>query len=168
MNVTTCEERSDGMMTSATSAPEHSSIPFSLPLQPFFVAELPIPPGINKSYRVVVVHGHGRIGHTLAAQHYLENAPLLLSQAATHDALLVHAIRKSRFKIPLAVDLRFFFPTLWKRDVDGGVKIVLDAIFGYLQLNDNLVTGMHVTKEVDAERPRVEIEVRCLLNHPNK
>lgn len=151
-------------MSMMATTSEHPLVLSSL--QPFFTAELPIPPGVNRSYRVVVVRGHGRLAHTHAAQQYLEDAPLLLSQAAKHDTLLVDALRKSHFKIPLAVDLRFFFPTMWKRDVDGGVKIVLDCVFKFLGLNDNLVTGLHVTKDVDAQRPRVEIEVRCLLNSP--
>jgi Holliday junction resolvase RusA-like endonuclease len=48
-------------------------------------------------------------------------------------------------------------------DVDAGEKAAIDAVFHYLTLNDNLVVDKHTTKEVDREDPRVEVELRCVL-----
>jgi crossover junction endodeoxyribonuclease RusA len=43
--------------------------------------------------------------------------------------------------------------------LDGGLKIAQDAICQAISLNDNRITEIHLHKDLDADRPRME----CLL-----
>ncbi|HEY7418745.1 MAG TPA: RusA family crossover junction endodeoxyribonuclease, partial [Ktedonobacteraceae bacterium] len=58
--------------------------------------------------------------------------------------------------------ISFYFPTLWKKDVDGGEKHIIDAVFQHLELNDNLNVEIHVYKFADRDEPRVEVELCCV------
>ncbi len=128
--------------------------------EPFLVARLELPPGINASYKIVRNRKIGcyYLAHTPEGKQFLHDAALLLSQARRND-VLIEAIRNSKEHVPLSVELKFFFLTWWRRDVDGGIKIALDAVFKYLQLDDRLVTDLPVRKLVDAEYPRLEVSV---------
>jgi crossover junction endodeoxyribonuclease RusA len=52
--------------------------------------------------------------------------------------------------------MRFFFKTGLRRDLDGGLKIAQDAICQAIGLNDNRITEIHLYKDRDADRPRME------------
>ena len=43
-------------------------------------------------------------------------------------------------------------------DIDSPLKLVLDAIQGYVYTNDSQVRGMRVSKYTDRENPRVELK----------
>lgn len=152
------------MVTQIT--PLETSISLVLPpahlCKPFFIARLPLPPGINHSYQIVRTRDGSRLASTPAQEAFKQEAALRLNQAE-HDISLVNAIRASKRKVPLAVEMRFYFLSMWKRDVDGGVKAVLDAVFKHLELNDTLVVDLNITKQ-ESDDPRVEVEVRCLLS----
>ena len=126
----------------------------------FFVGRCELPPGINASYKP----GGKRnpIIGTEALHQFKDDAALLLSQGY-HDWTLINALRISKRKVPLRMEIHFYFKSLWKQDIDGGEKAVIDAVFARLELNDNLVVDKHTTKEVDADNPRVEVEVYCFL-----
>ncbi len=128
--------------------------------EPFLVARLELPPGINQSYKIVKNQklGYAMLAHSPEGKQFLHDAALLLSQARRND-VLIEAIRNSKEHVPLSVELKFFFLTWWRRDVDGGIKIALDAVFNYLRLDDRLVTDLHARKLVDAEFPRLEVSV---------
>lgn len=145
-------------------------VPPSVVSQPFFSARLPLPPGVNKSYKIVSIpsKAKGRVIHRLAASPELEqfkqDAIYLLRQPDQyHDYPIITKIRESYIKVPLHLELIFYFTTLWKKDEDGGIKAVQDAVFQHLQLNDNLVIDLHVQKRVDRDDPRVEISLSCVL-----
>src|SRR6266487_858768 len=128
-----------------------------------FSVELPLPPvGINHSYQPVY-RGRGiSLALTEEAVQYKADAALLLTRGE-HDFAMINAIRNAKIKVPLSVELTFYFSSMWKRDLDGGIKIALDAVFRHLDLNDNQVTRLVALKEVDEKNPRLEIIVRCLL-----
>jgi len=135
--------------------------------EPFFKATLPfLPPGINHSYRII------RIGrsHTLAASTDLKDFKdqstkfLLLHQYST-DWAVVQAISASKQKIPLSAQLCFYFPTLWKRDLDGGEKHLVDVVFEFFKscghkINDTCIVDKHSHKFADRANPRCEISLR--------
>jgi Holliday junction resolvase RusA-like endonuclease len=131
----------------------------------FAYAVLPLPPGINASYKTVNFKTKdGRIVRRPGATPELEafkqeaHARLYLQKGA-FDWMLVNEIQHSKHKMPLAVSIDFYYPTRWKRDIDGGEKAVIDALFDCIGLNDNLIVDKHTRKLVDRDRPRCEITV---------
>ncbi len=127
----------------------------------FYAGRCELPPGINASYQP----GNGRnpIVGTKELHQFKDDAALLLSQGY-HDWALINALRASRRKVPLRMEIHFYFKSLWRCDIDGGIKAVMDAVFNRLGLNDNLVVDLHISKEADPENPRVEVEVYCFLS----
>jgi Holliday junction resolvase RusA-like endonuclease len=136
-------------------------------IKPFFSCSLSLPPGVNQSYKIVSIRSHrvsyNRLGATEALESFKQLAHFELSQQAIVDWQQIEAIKSSRLKVPLSFSLKFYFPALWRRDVDSGVKAVQDVIFTHLGLNDDLVTELHVSKDADKERPHVEAELRCVI-----
>lgn len=59
----------------------------------------------------------------------------------------------------VAVNLLVYFGNNRKNDIDGYIKIILDAAEGILYEDDSQVTELHVYKELDVDRPRVELSV---------
>lgn len=139
-------------------------MPETIITQPFFRAELPLPPGVNASYKIVQIEtrekSYRRLAHTQVGQQFENDAAKKLLQS-TIDKDVLYAIQSAQKKIPLHVAIRFYFPTMWRKDVDGGLKAVIDVVFRYLHLNDNLIVRLEASKEMDAKRPRVEVEVFC-------
>ena len=132
---------------------------------PLFSAHLPIPPGINHSYRIVSSgSGRMRLAHTPAAQQFVRDAQLALTQGY-QDTSVLQAIRETKHKTPLAVILRCYFKDMWKRDVDGVIKAALDEVFTYLALNDTLIVRLEATKYLDEQDPRIEVEVYLYSTH---
>lgn len=136
--------------------------------RPFFSGSMPLPPSIDDAYQVIKDYDENhrvrgsRIGPTPALDQFKHDAGLLLSQCY-HDWSLINAIRSSKRHVPLAIELRVYFRTMWKSDLDNREKFAIDAVFERLDLNDNTVVDIHLVKDVDAVDPRVEIEVRCVL-----
>lgn len=136
---------------------------------PFFSGSMPVPPGINKSYRIVTVWTSNGQKHRLASTVDLDlfkhDAAIMLSQAE-HDYALINAIRESKRRTPLSVAIRVYFPKpvgrKKRRDTDGVVKHCIDAVFDRLELNDELVDHIQVVREY-SDNPRVEMDVFCLL-----
>jgi crossover junction endodeoxyribonuclease RusA len=115
---------------------------------------LPLPPSINHQYATVngrrVLASPGRNYKTAVARHVLtilrqsSHRTEFLSQLETHA---------------LSLSLRFHFKTALRRDLDGGLKIAQDAICQAIDLNDNRITEIHLHKDLDSVRPRLE----CIL-----
>ena len=55
-----------------------------------------------------------------------------------------------------------YFPTLLQRALDGGLKIMLDAICRGLGANDNRVVEIHLSKRIRPQDPHVYIEIDIL------
>lgn len=62
----------------------------------------------------------------------------------------------------LAVFFDFYFATPLKRDLDGGLKIALDAICAALGVDDRRVVDIHLVKRIDPLHPRVSVELEML------
>lgn len=132
----------------------------------FFAGRCELPPGINQAYSIGYVPTKNgpkpRIVDSEASKQFKKDAVLLLSQGY-HDWNIINAIKASKRKVPLRMEMTFYFKSMWKRDVDGGEKAVQDAVFQRLGLNDVLVVDLHISKEVDVDEPRVEVEVYCII-----
>lgn len=77
------------------------------------------------------------------------------------EAIALEAMTQWRQKpldgrIHLKVGL--FFPDARKRDIDN-IKGLLDSFSGILYTDDSQIDRLTITKEVDRDNPRVEIEV---------
>jgi Holliday junction resolvase RusA-like endonuclease len=135
----------------------------------FFSGRLPLPPGINQSYKIVTIRPRGkkpfnRLGDTPAAAAFKKAAAMQLKDTTTTqvDWQVVETIREALGKgkhIPLEMKVTFYFKTMWKRDVDGGEKHAVDAVCKHLGLNDNLVTYLPVKKKADRNDQRVEVSL---------
>ena len=52
--------------------------------------------------------------------------------------------------------IHFYFRTLLRRDLDGGLKIAQDALCEAMGINDNRVVEIHLYKALDWESPRLD------------
>ncbi len=112
---------------------------------------LPLPPTINKQY--ATVQGR-RVLSSQGRRYKTEVSQFLLKQFATNRGCAPSpAILQTHF---LRLTLCFYFSSLLKRDLDGGVKITQDAICEPLEINDNRILELHLYKYQDKEFPRVE------------
>jgi Holliday junction resolvase RusA-like endonuclease len=135
----------------------------------FFSGRLPLPPGINGSYKIVTIRPKGkkpfnRLGGTPALIAFKKAAALELKNTATTHVnwQVVEVIREAKRKrkqIPLTMTVTFYFKTMWKRDIDGGEKHAMDAVCKHLGINDNLVTYLPVKKLADRNDQRVEVSI---------
>src|SRR2546421_12687526 len=120
----------------------------------------PSPPSINHQYATVqgrrVLSSAGRRFKALVGQEVLcalakRKSPPPLGQAQDGT--------------PLALDLRFYFESELRRDIDGGLKITQDAVCEDLGINDNRIVEVTLRKKRDAAAPRLELTLRLCL-HP--
>jgi crossover junction endodeoxyribonuclease RusA len=62
----------------------------------------------------------------------------------------------------LGVYLVYFFQTPHRRDLDGGLKICLDALARTIGFDDREVVDLHLSKKIDPLRPRVEVDIETI------
>ena len=128
---------------------ENGSDPFSLTLT------LPLPPSINHQYATVqgrrVLSSAGRRFKIHVGQEVL----YLLARRRSPSAS-VQTLQGLR----LALDLRFYFVSILRRDIDGGLKITQDALCEALGINDNRIVEVSLRKNVDTAAPRMEVSLR--------
>jgi crossover junction endodeoxyribonuclease RusA len=62
----------------------------------------------------------------------------------------------------LGVYLTFYFETPNRRDLDGGLKIALDALCRALGLDDRAVVDLHLTKRIDPLHPHLDVELEAI------
>jgi crossover junction endodeoxyribonuclease RusA len=118
---------------------------------------LPLPPGVNNQYTDT---GRRRV---LSKEHsefkkVVRERLRQLRTAGTLSDQFVQAL-KTGF---VGVFLDFYFETPLKRDLDGGLKIALDAILAPLGVNDNRVVDIHLVKRISPLRPRLEVELEAI------
>src|SRR5262245_31261103 len=116
---------------------------------------LPLPPSINHQYATVqgrrVLSRSGRELKALVAEEvesWLDEHPLV-------DVGLFQ-------RHYLALTITFYFASVLRRDLDGGLKIAQDALCEALGVNDNLVIEIHLSKRVDQHCPRIEVHLMAL------
>lgn len=119
---------------------------------------LPMPPSINEQY---YTDKQGRRRLTPGALRYKTEVQrtlhALIAQGILYDTLLTH-LRKGY----LAVFIECFFETPMRRDLDGVIKITLDAICQELDINDNRVVDLHLSKRIRPLDPHLAIEIDAL------
>ena len=112
---------------------------------------LPLPPGVNNQY---VTAGKRRVLSKPAKAFKDEVTKLLLGH-------------REKNRITSAQErtiASFYFETPLKRDLDGGLKIALDAIAAGLGFDDRRVVDIHLTKRIDPLRPRLEVELETIAD----
>ena len=131
----------------------------SRPPGAFLRLTLPLPPSINEQY--ATVDGR-RVSSQIARrfkQQVQDTLRSLERQGVLHDELL-HRFRQGY----LAFFLDFYFTTPLKRDLDGGLKITLDALCEGLGVNDNRVVDIHLSKHIDPLHPHLFVEIEALAD----
>lgn len=115
---------------------------------------LPLPPGVNNQYVTV---GRRRVLSKPALAFKRDVARIV--ERARQAGLVTQATERALAKSLLGVYLTFYFETPMRRDLDGGLKIALDAVCQELGLDDRAVVDLHLTKRIDPLHPRLELEL---------
>ena len=115
---------------------------------------LPVPPSINRQYATV----NGRRVLSATGRRYKGTIGQLLLAAPSSPEW--HAFLQKAQEHCLALTIHFYFPTLLRRDLDGGLKIAQDALCEAMGLNDNRIMEIHLYKTLDRDNPRLE----CILS----
>lgn len=121
--------------------------------------DLPLPPSINEQY--ATVNGH-RVSSQVARRFKQQVREMLRS--LERQGILRDELRNHLRQGYLALFLDFYFTTPHKRDLDGGLKITLDALCEGLGLNDNRVVDIHLTKHIDPLHPHLYLELEALAD----
>lgn len=59
----------------------------------------------------------------------------------------------------VAMNVLQYFGDKRKRDIDNYLKLILDSMTDIVYLDDSQITELHVYKEYDKNKPRIEIQV---------
>jgi crossover junction endodeoxyribonuclease RusA len=120
---------------------------------------LPLPPGVNNQYLTVgkrrVLSAPAKSFHRDVAKHV---------SALRSSGVLSPAITQSFGASAIGVYLVYYFETPHRRDLDGGLKITLDALSRTLGFDDRAIVDLHLSKKIDPLRPRVEVELETILD----
>ncbi|MDQ2713564.1 MAG: RusA family crossover junction endodeoxyribonuclease [Chloroflexota bacterium] len=118
---------------------------------------LPLPPSINEQYATV----DGRRVSSQVARSFKKQVRETL-RSLERQGVLTDDLRSHFRQSYLALFLDYYFTTPLKRDLDGGLKITLDALCEGLGLNDNRVVDIHLTKHIDPLQPHLYVEMDAL------
>ena len=118
---------------------------------------LPLPPSVNRQYANAP---KGRV-LTPEARTFKRDVKKLIDQALLSNKI-TSATEKALQKALIGVYLTFYFETPKRRDLDGGLKIALDAICAPLGIDDRAVVDLHLIKQIDPLRPRLEVEIEAI------
>jgi crossover junction endodeoxyribonuclease RusA len=120
---------------------------------------LPLPPGVNNQYVTV---GKRRV-LSKPAQAFKRDVTKLLA-GMRERGQLDPAIEQAFGTSLIGAYFTFYFETPMRRDLDGGLKIALDALAKGLGFDDRSVVDMHLTKQIDPLHPRLEVELETILD----
>ena len=118
---------------------------------------LPLPPSINNQYVTV---GRRRV-LSKDAKAFKKDVRKLIEAARLKGTILVADEQTIRESL-LGIYLTFHFETPFRRDLDGGLKIALDAVCEALGVDDRMVVDLHLTKQIDPRTPRLELELEVI------
>jgi|GEM_PF-553588 len=118
---------------------------------------LPMPPSVNHQYATV---GRRRVLSAPARRFHREVERVV--ERARRDGTLPQTAEDGLRGALLGVYLTFYFETPMRRDLDGGLKIALDALGRALGVDDRGVVDLHLTKRIDPLRPRLEVEIETI------
>ena len=111
---------------------------------------LPLPPSINRQYATV----NGRRVLSATGRRYKVTVGQLLMTAPSSSEWTAFLQKAQEHFLTLTI--HFYFPTLLRRDIDGGLKIAQDALCDAMNLNDNRIMEIHLYKTLDRDNPRLE------------
>jgi crossover junction endodeoxyribonuclease RusA len=118
---------------------------------------LPLPPSVNNQYVTV---GRRRV---LSAAARAFNSDVAKSvEALRANGRLPWESERALAETSLSVALIYYFETPRKRDLDGGLKITLDALSRALGFDDRDIVDLHLAKKIDPLHPRVEVELEIV------
>jgi crossover junction endodeoxyribonuclease RusA len=120
---------------------------------------LPLPPSVNNQYVTV---GRRRVLSAPARTFDRDVAKLIA--ALRTSGQLAPGLERALAGSYLGVYLVYFFETPRKRDLDGGLKITLDALGRALGFDDRDVVDMHLSKRIDPLHPRVEVDIETIAD----
>lgn len=120
---------------------------------------LPLPPGVNNQYITV---GKRRVLSKPAQAFNRDVANEV--ERRRRDGTVFPAAEDALKGALLGIYLDFYFETPMRRDLDGGLKIALDALCRALGLDDRAVVDLHLTKRLDPLRPRLELEIETIAD----
>lgn len=118
---------------------------------------LSLPPSINSQYATV----NGRRILSEEARKWKHDVSHRLERLEDEGSL-TELMKKAFAKFHLAIFIDVYFTSPHKRDLDGGLKITLDALCQALGLNDNRVVDIHLIKKIDPLHPRLEIVLEAV------
>jgi len=120
---------------------------------------LPLPPGVNNQYVTV---GKRRV-LSKPAQAFKRDVTKLLAGMRERGEL-DPVVEKAFGASLIGAYFTFYFETPMRRDLDGGLKIALDALATSLGFDDRSVVDIHLTKQIDPLHPRLEVELETILD----
>jgi len=118
---------------------------------------LPLPPGVNNQYVTV---GDRRV-LSKEARSFRRNVETEIERLRGKGRIDPVA-EKALGKALLGIYLTFYFTSPMRRDLDGGLKISLDALGDCLGFDDRKVVDLHLTKQIDPLHPRLEVEIETI------
>lgn len=127
------------------------------PLPPIALS-LPLPPGINHQY---VTLKNGRRGLSQESKQWKKAARQEIAVYRFDGRLSDEFVARAQEGY-LAFTFDFYFETPMRRDLDGGLKILLDTFCEALGVDDRRVVDLHLSKRIDPLRPRVALQVEVL------
>jgi crossover junction endodeoxyribonuclease RusA len=116
---------------------------------------LPLPPSINHQYATV----QGRRVLSRAAREFKALVAEEVESWLDNHPLIDVAVFRRHY---LTLTITFYFVSALRRDLDGGLKIAQDALCEALGVNDNLVVEIHLSKRVNRQCPRIEVQLTAL------
>ena len=118
---------------------------------------LPLPPGVNNQYVTV---GRRRVLSKPAKAFKSDVRKQIerLRSGGDISPAFEHGLRGAL----LGVYLTFHFETPFRRDLDGGLKIALDALCEALDLDDRMVVDLQLVKRVDTLHPRLDVDMETI------
>ncbi len=118
---------------------------------------LPLPPSVNNQY---VTIGNRR-ALSKPARAFRKDVGVIIEQMRVKDRM-DKATEKALQTSLLGIYLTFYFTSPMRRDLDGGLKIALDAIGDSIGFDDRRVVDLHLTKQIDPLHPRLEVEIETI------
>jgi crossover junction endodeoxyribonuclease RusA len=128
-----------------------------MPVSQLVQVVLPLPPGVNNQYVTV---GKRRV-LSAEAKAFNRDVAKIIGNLRSRGQLSPPA-EAALADAAIGVYLVYYFETPHKRDLDGGLKITLDALSRNLGFDDRAVVDIHLSKKIDPLSPRVEVELETI------
>ena len=114
---------------------------------------LPVPPSVNRLWRVTCRRGYPTLYKVPKAKHYAASVRELayfIDPLCGDVAIEIHVYRPRK-----------------KGDLDNYQKLLLDSLNGVAFGDDKQVTEIHAYRHDDKKNPRAEVTVRPAFKHSN-